>query len=163
MAEGKDVRTEMSDAGKLMRRMELMTISTLDEKGRPEARVVFNILFHRAEAMASGPAALDPTGFSGYLGTNASSRKTAQLKRDGRCHLYFYDGATYQGLGLHGVMEEVTDPAVRAAVYIDAWDMYYPGGRDGGDFCLMRFKPETGRYYHGLGVVEFDARPERKG
>jgi general stress protein 26 len=158
MAEGKDVREAMSESRKLMRRTELMTISTLDEEGRPEARVVFNLLFHRSEAVERGPAALDPAGFEGYLGTNASSRKAAQLRRDGRCHLYFYDGATFQGLGLSGAMEEVTEAAVRAAVYIDAWDMYYPGGRDGGDFLLMRFKPETGRYYRGLGVVEFDAK-----
>jgi general stress protein 26 len=159
MAEAKDVRRAMAESRSLMRRMDLVTISTLDDEGRPEARVVFNLLAHRAQAMGGGPAGLDPEGFSSYMGTNASSRKVAQLKRDGRCHLYFHDSATLQGLGLSGTMDEVADPAVRAAIYIDAWDRYYPGGRDGGDFCLMRFKPEKGRYYHGLNVVEFDARP----
>ena len=40
---------------------------------------------------------------------------------------------------------------------MDEWAMFYPGGRDGGDFTLLRFNPLSGRYYHGLKVEEFDA------
>ncbi len=162
MTDKNETEGAMAEARELMRRTEFVYLSSLDDEGLPETRVLFNLLKHRAEACARGPAALDPAGFASYIGTNASSRKAAQLREDGRCHLYFSDNASYQGFGLKGKAVEVLDPAIRAAVYAESWDMYYPGGRDGGDFLLLRFEPEAGRYYHGLRVVEFGARPEKR-
>ena len=53
-------------------------------------------------------------------------------------------------------MEDVRDPAIRQAIWTDAWEMYYPGGREGGDFTLLRFQPLKGRYYQGLQVTDLD-------
>jgi general stress protein 26 len=147
------------DALALMDRVEFVHLSLLDEAGYPEARILFNLRKHRADAMASGPAALPVGSFRSYLGTNSSSRKVEQIRRDTRSCLYFTDTTSFQGLSIRGCLEEVADQDIRSAVYTTAWDMYYPGGRDGGDFSLFLFLPETARYYHGLKVVEFDAAP----
>jgi general stress protein 26 len=126
--------------------------------GTPDIRVVFNL---KKRSRTGGlPKAFAPMadGFSTYIGTNKSSRKTAQAFADPRCALYYEDTVRYQGLTLYGTLESVEDRTVKAALWKIEWDMYYPGGLDGGDFQVFRFIPERGRYYHGLRVEEFAAR-----
>ncbi len=140
----------------LISRAKFQTMSTLDEKGCPETRVLFNLRKTRAAAFRGGAALPNP--FATYLGTNTSSRKVAQIRRDGRACLYYADNAKFEGLSLRGMLTEVFDPAVRKALWTSSWNVYYPGGRDGGDFSVFRFDPETARYYHGLKVVEIPCR-----
>ena len=144
------------DALELTLREQFVYVSTLDAGGYPETRVMFNMLWHRAQALSSGAAKV-PREFASYLGTNTSSRKVAQMRADPRACLYYSDNAKYQGCMVRGRVSEVTDAAVRKAVWTPDWDMYYRGGMDGGDFSLFLFVPETVRYYHGLAVHEFGA------
>ena len=141
----------------LIKRVKFVYLSGLDEEGGPETRVLFNLRKVRSKALAAGLAALGE-GFRNYLGTNTSSRKVAQLKRDNRVCLYYSDNVQFEGCSVKGRLIEVTDKPTREAVYAKSWDMYYPGGLDGGDFSLFRFEPEGVRYYHGLRVLSFDAR-----
>jgi general stress protein 26 len=141
----------------LTKRAEFVYLSSLDEEGGPETRVLFNMRKHRSEPLSSGPAAL-ADGFSNYVGTNTSSRKVSQLRKDGRVCLYYSDNAKYEGCSVRGRLVEVSDAGIRKAVYAESWDMYYPGGLGGGDFSLFNFEPEAVRYYHGLKVLSFDAR-----
>jgi general stress protein 26 len=140
----------------LTRRTRLVHVSTNGPSGYPETRVMFNLLKHRAKAVARGPAAL-PWGFSCWVGTNTASAKTGQIRHDPRVCLYYTDAKSLEGLSLSGRLEEVEDDAIRRAIYAPSWDTYYAGGRDGGDFTLFRFVPARGKYYHGLRVVQFDA------
>ncbi len=149
-------RDSIQAAIALARRARFVYVSTNDSSGYPETRVMYNLLKHRARAVAQGPAAL-PRGFASWLGTNTSSKKTAHVARDPRVCLYYADTKSFEGLSLSGRLDEVHDDEIRAAVYTPGWDKYYPGGKDGGDFTLFRFTPTAGRYYHGLHVVEFDA------
>jgi len=147
----------ISAARSLMLRSDFVCLSTLEADGFPDTRLVFNLLKMRADVLGSGPAML-PEAFGNWLGTNTSSRKMAQLRKDSRLCLYFSDTATFEGLSLQGTAEEVFDPAIREVIWMNGWEMYYPGGREGGDFSLLRFHPLRGRYYHGLQVLDFDAR-----
>jgi general stress protein 26 len=141
-------------ARNLMQRSDLVCVSTIHPDGFPEARMLFNLVKLRAAAVESGPAKLP--SFGNWLGTNTSSRKVAQLHHDPRLCLYYSDAATFEGLCLQGTVEDVRDPAIRQAIWTDAWEMYYPGGREGGDFTLLRFQPLKGRYYQGLQVTDLD-------
>lgn len=144
----------LAAASALVHRSDFVFLSTLD--GHPEIRVLFNLMKLRAEAVASGPAALG-NPFAAWLATNTSSHKMGQIRRDPRACLYYADTAAFEGLSLQGELEEVLDAEIRRTLWTDAWTMYYPGGLDGGDFTLLRFRPAGGRYYHGLRVVAFDA------
>jgi general stress protein 26 len=125
--------------------------------GTPDIRVVFNLKRrNRARSLPKAFTAMEGN-FSTYIGTNKSSRKTAQALADPRCALYYEDTMRFQGLTLYGKLEAVEDRAVQAALWKKGWEMYYPGGLDGGDFQVFRFVPERGRYYHGLHVTEFRA------
>lgn len=141
----------------LARRSDFVFVSTLrDDDGFPDTRVMFNLLKLRSGILDEGPAALDKP-FASWLGTNTSSQKVRHLRQDPRTCLYYADTATFEGLSLQGTVSEVLDPAVRKTIWMEGWDMYYPGGLDGGDFTVLRFSPERGRYYHGLKVEAFDA------
>lgn len=140
----------------LSRRTKFVYVTTNDASGYPQTRVMFNLLRVRSRPIAKGPAQL-PRGFSSWLGTNTSSTKVAQARRDPRACLYYSDNAKFEGLTLTGRLEEVSDRAVKGALWMKGWEIYYAGGLDGGDFTVLRFVPERGRYYHGMRVVEFDA------
>jgi len=56
---------------------------------------------------------------------------------------------------LRGTMEVVDDPAVKAEIWQDSFSMYYQGGRDGGDFIILKFTAENGRYYHDFKSEDF--------
>jgi len=144
-------------ASALILRSDFVFVSTLDgAEGFPETRVMFNLIKLRQEALSQPPASL-PTPFDSWLGTNTSSQKVRQLRQDPRVCLYYADTATFEGLSLQGTVAEVLDPETRAALWMDGWETYYPGGRDGGDFSLFRFSPLRGRYYHGLQVTALEA------
>jgi general stress protein 26 len=145
------------EALKLVNRAKFVYLSSLDEDEGPETRVLFNLRKARSEPLSTGPAALGD-GFANYLGTNSSSRKAAQLRKDGRACLYYSDNARFEGCSVRGRLVEVADPDIKKAVYVKTWDMYYPGGLEGGDFSLFRLEPVSVRYYHGLKVFAFDAR-----
>jgi len=140
----------------LTQREDFVYVTTVDATGFPETRVMFNLLKQRAVAVASGPARV-PAEFASWLGTNTSSRKVAHVRKDDRVCLYYSDNSAFEGCMVRGRVSEVRDAAIRSAIWIAEWDMYYPGGVDGGDFTLLRFTPELVRYYHGLAVHEFNA------
>ena len=137
-------------------REKFVYVTTLDETGFPETRVMFNLLKTRGKALSTGPAKV-PSDFASYLGTNTSSRKISQIRKDNRVCLYYSDNKGFYGCMVRGRVSEVTDPAIRKAIWTPSWDMYYPGGIDGGDFSILSFKPEHIRFYHGLAVHEADA------
>ena len=139
----------------LANRVDLAILSTLDAQGAPDTRALFNLRRMRASIFTSGAAAL-PLAFATWIATNTSSRKVRELRADARGSLYYFDPETFEGLTLQGAFEEILDREVRSSIWVDTWSMYYPGGVDGGDFSVFRFKPLHARYYHGLSVLEFD-------
>jgi general stress protein 26 len=57
---------------------------------------------------------------------------------------------------LKGIMEVVDDMDVKKEIWKDEFSMYCQGGVDGGDFILLRFTAETGRYYSNFKSKDFD-------
>lgn len=145
--------TAVPEASALALASSFVQVGTHDADGYPDIRTMF--------ALRHGPRAHDPvfttlpSPFHTYLGTNTSSRKTGQIRCETRACLHYVDTAHFMGLTLRGRLIEVLDPAIRAAIWQDGWEMYYTGGRDGGDFSVFRFDPEEGRYYRGLEVRHF--------
>ena len=125
--------------------------------GYPETRMVFNL---RALAR-SGEVLLPPFrghegDFEAWVGTNTSSRKASQLRVDGRSCLYYSDSAGFRGLTVVGDMAVVEDPAVKAALWREGWESYYPGGPLDEDYAVLHFRPLRARYSHGFAVTELD-------
>jgi general stress protein 26 len=139
-----------------------VTVSTLGKGGYPESRVMFNLRHlaweDKGRKALFGPFSGLEGGFSTYIGTNTSSRKTAQARADGRACLYYSDNEAYRGLAVMGRLVEAAGAGLKEGLWREGWERYYPAGPGDPDFMVFAFKPETARYYEGLSVSEFDAR-----
>lgn len=149
----------------LEREAGFICLSTYGEGGFPETRMLFN-LKHQAAVAGNDELSAPFTGmernFSSYIGTNTSSRKTAQIRADGRACFYYADSAGFRGLGVTGLLEEVGGEAVRRALWRDGWERYYPQGPLDPDYAVFRFRAMKARFYHGLSVLEIDCvTPDR--
>ncbi len=133
------------------------TFITLGEGGQPQARIVD----------ALGP----DDDFTVWAGTNPATRKFAEIAKDPRVTLQFFDPAGPAYVTLIGSATVVTDVEVKATHWKDAWASFYKDHQRGADFVLLKFVPrrlEVVSQAHGLVndpktwrpvSVEFPAKP----
>ena len=56
---------------------------------------------------------------------------------------------------LKGTMEVVDDKKIKKEIWKNEFSMYYRGGKDGGDFIILKFTAESGRYYSNFHSEDF--------
>jgi general stress protein 26 len=56
---------------------------------------------------------------------------------------------------LKGNMEVLDDKNIKKEMWKDVFTKYYTGGWDGGDFIILRFMAENGRYYSNFNSEDF--------
>jgi general stress protein 26 len=56
---------------------------------------------------------------------------------------------------LKGTMQVLEDREVKKEFWKDEFDVYYKGGMDGGDFTLIKFTAQSGRYYSDFHSEDF--------
>jgi general stress protein 26 len=88
--------------------------------------------------------------------TNAPSLRIRQYKNNPKACVYFYDKRFFRGVMLKGKMEVLDDEKTRKELWKDEFSKYYAGGRDGGDFIIIRFTAENGRYYSNFNSEDFE-------
>ena len=103
------------------------TMTTLDESGAPAARIVDPF-----------PPEQDLTI---WVATNSRTRKAAQLARDGRVTLTYFDRTAEQYVTVAGTATLVRDPAARAEHWKDEWKAFYENTFRGDDYLLIRIDP----------------------
>jgi general stress protein 26 len=57
---------------------------------------------------------------------------------------------------LKGKMDVLDDKRVKKEIWKDEFTKYYAGGRDGGDFIILKFTAESGRYYSSFRSEDFE-------
>jgi general stress protein 26 len=82
--------------------------------------------------------------------------RVRQFRNNPKACVYFYDRRFFRGVMLRGKMEIVDDHALKQEIWQDGFSMYYKGGVDGGDFILLKFTAESGRYYSNFHSEEFE-------
>jgi general stress protein 26 len=111
----------------------------------PETRAMINI---RNGGIAPHLAAYFKTNERILFITNTHTDKIKQIRANGTAAVYAYS-ANFSGLLLTGKIREIIDPETRDALWDDSWKMYYPDGKDGGDFSILEFFPEEFKSYNG--------------
>ena len=115
------------------------TLITLDEQGHPQARIM--------EPFAPGD------DMTVWLATNRATRKAAQIRRDPRATLVYFDQENPGYVTLLGWARLVDDPAVRRSRWKEAWRPFYPDGPEGDAYVLIEFTPsrvEVVSIAHGI-------------
>jgi len=115
------------------------TFVTIGEDGQPQARIVD----------ALGP----DEEFTVWVGTNPVTRKVAEIAKDPRVTVSFFDPSGPAYVTLVGTARLVTDPAEKAKHWKSEWAPFYKNEHRGADFALLAVFPrrlEVVSQGHGL-------------
>jgi general stress protein 26 len=91
-----------------------------------------------------------------YWHTNSPSMRVKQYKNNPKSCIYFCDKRFFRGVMLKGRMEVLDGKEVRQEIWKDEFSIYYKNGVDGGDFIILRFTAESGRYYSNFKSEDFE-------
>ena len=118
--------TLIAAAREIMGAARYCALITLDSKGRAHARTMDP--FPPDENMMI------------WFGTNPRSRKVAEIRRNNRVTVYYFDreGAAY--VTISGVARLVNDPRERAKRWKEEWKAFYPDREKG--YLLIAFTPQ---------------------
>ena len=119
----------LSAAREVMKQARYATLVTVAADGQPQARIMD----------PSDPGA----GMTVWIATNPASRKVAQLRRNSRATLLYFDRATESYVSLMGSVSLVTDPAEKERHWQTKWAPHYPDGPRAASHMLIRFMPRT--------------------
>ncbi len=90
-----------------------------------------------------------------YWHTNSPSVRVRQYRNNSKACIYFCDKRFFRGVMLKGTMEVVDDETTKAELWKDSYSIYYKGGKDGGDFIILKFTAENGRFYSSFKSEDF--------
>ncbi|MDR0232763.1 MAG: pyridoxamine 5'-phosphate oxidase family protein [Dysgonamonadaceae bacterium] len=127
----------------LIDQQDVSFISSVDENGYPNTKAML------APVKRNGIKTF-------YWHTNSPSMRIKQYRNNQKACIYFCDKHSFRGVMLKGIMEVIDDVDIKKEIWKDGFSMYYQGGRDGGDFIILRFTAETGRYYSNFRSEDFD-------
>ena len=117
-------------------------ISSIDENGFPNTK-----------AMLPPVKREDIKTF--YWHTNSPSMRVKHYRNNPKACVYFYDKRFFRGIMLQGTMDVVEDKKTLKLLWKDEFEKYYTGGRDGGDFIVLKFTAQKGRYYSNFSSEDF--------
>jgi len=122
-----DRATVLKVAREVMQQARYCDMVTLGEDGQPQARVI--------DAFA--PEA----DMTVWIATNPLSRKVAQIRKDPRVTLLYFNPNAMAYVTLVGRAVLVTDPAEKAKRWKDDWATLYKDKNRGDDYLLVKISP----------------------
>ncbi len=90
-----------------------------------------------------------------YFTTNTSSMRVSQYRQNPKACIYFCDRRFFRGVMLKGIMEVLEDSETKEMIWRDGDTMYYPLGVTDPDYCVLRFRAQSGRYYSTFHSEDF--------
>jgi len=137
------MRNPVETIGNLIDKQSVSFISSIDENGFPNTKAML------APVKREGIKTF-------YWHTNSPSVRIKQYRNNPKACIYFYDKRFFRGVMLKGAMEVVDNKNIKAEIWKDEFSIYYNGGVDGGDFIILKFTAEKGRYYSNFKSEDFD-------
>ena len=136
------MRNPVETIGNLIEKQSVSFISSVDENGYPNTKAML------APCKREGIRTL-------YWHTNSPSIRVQQYRNNPKACVYFYDKRFFRGVMLKGSMKILDDKKTKKELWKDEYAKYYTGGKDGGDFIIIQFTAETGRYYSSFNSEDF--------
>jgi general stress protein 26 len=121
-----DRESLIATAREIMKTARYCALITLDSNGRPHARTMDP--FPPDEQMIV------------WLGTNPKSRKVAEIRRNHRVTLYYFDREGQAYVTISGLARIVSDPKEKTKHWKDEWKDFYPDREWG--YSLIAVIPE---------------------
>ena len=125
-------------------------LSNINTDGIPETRAMINLanpkLFPNLQQFFDD-------SFTAYFSTATRSDKIGQFTVNSNASIYYYD-EKMEGLLLMGNMEIIMDQKVKEEFWQDSWTMYYPKGVTDPDYSLLKFTPDSYKFFGGLNIYK---------
>lgn len=93
-----------------------------------------------------------------FFTTNTSSQRVDHLRANPKGSVYFFSGASFQGVMFTGHFEVLTDAASKERIWRDGDDLYYPKGVTDPDYCVLHFIADRGRIYENFHSETFTVK-----
>jgi len=136
------MRNPAETIGNLIDKQSVSFISSVDEEGFPNTKAML------APCQREGIKTF-------FWHTNSPSMRIRQYKANPKACIYFYDKRFFRGVMLKGTMNVLDDEKTKKELWKDEYSIYYKGGRDGGDFIILKFTAQIGRYYSNFNSEDF--------
>ena len=117
----------LTAARDVMQRARYATLITIGADGQPEARIVDPLVPDAQMTI--------------WIGTNPVTRKVADVRRDPRVTLMYFDATGNEYVSVVGHARVVTGSAERSRHWKPEWGPFYRNGASGADFVLLRVTP----------------------
>ena len=134
----------------LLRRADAAYVTTVDARGRPQTRAMFNLRNATQFPALASFFAKDGERFATFFTTNTSSPKIGELRANPAVSVYFCLPQEFLGLMLGGDTEIETDSTIKKTIWQPGWETYYPGGPDDPDHTVLRLVPSEAKLYYRL-------------
>ncbi len=131
-------------------------LTTIDEKGYPQTRGMFNLRNKETWPKLISIFDVHKEDFMTLFTTNTSSTKISDIKRNPKVSVYYSIPEESRGLMLGGSIEIVEDVKIKKILWHDGWERYYPGGYDDPDHTVLRLYPTIGRGWNQSHTYSFD-------
>lgn len=118
---------------------QVITVASIDENGYPRPVAMVKIK--------------DENGAI-YVSTGTSSAKTAHFKANPKAGISIVRGG--DNIIYTGLMEIITDEAVKRALWGDWMQPHFPGGVEDPEYCVLKFTPQAATYYIDNEFVKSD-------
>ena len=128
---------------KLLEESRFAFLTTLDEKGIPHSRSMFNL---RGKSFFPDiQAAMEPfkNGFTLFFSTNQSSQKYQQILNNPTACVLITRPDDFLGLTLNGTLEIIEDPQIKKAMWYEGSERYYYLGVTDPDYILLKLNPSS--------------------
>jgi general stress protein 26/ketosteroid isomerase-like protein len=93
-----------------------------------------------------------------YMSTANQSDKMARMLANPKVSVYFCDGPRFHGLMLGGEIEIITDQQLKNKIWQKSWTVYYPSGKDGPEYGIIKLTPAIVKGWSGSGKFELDLK-----
>lgn len=131
----------------VIKRAEFAVLTTLNARRQPDTCAMMNL--RNTRQYPALVAFFEDDSPATFLTTNTSSAKIRHIQNNPTASIYYFVPDTIEGVTLIGALRPVSDKAVLNGLWQEDWAAAYPGGRDGGDYSILQFIPETLKFYDG--------------
>ncbi len=116
-------------------------ITTIDDKGFPQIRAVFNLRYKKEFSHEASMLEKYDNDFTHvYISTNTSSQKIKDITRNNKVAIYFCVPEVTKGIMLQGLADTVEDLDFKREIWSEGSEKYYPLGYTDPDFTILRIK-----------------------
>ena len=136
------MRNPVETIGNLIDKQSVSFISSVDGNGFPNTKAML------APCKREGIKTF-------YWHTNSPSMRIKHYRANSKACVYFCDKRFVRGVMLKGTMEVLEDKKTKKELWKTGYSIYYKDGMDGGDFIILKFTAEEGRYYSNFKSEDF--------